>query len=300
MNGYPVLSVALALAAMLSLCVPLGGAPQPKAREIVSGPMASATGAAAARKPQGPCGEAPYPNYPALDAGPEVVLWTSDTLGKNWRPPYCVGWPTNSATLVVGLAGRFDDSHDGDAMLAKIGAISSLRDVRYWSVTDKRWNTLFLRVTALDGPDPHKQRGDFSVAEMRALGDRYFLAADNRSDEDAVWRLRIKEAGERRIIVETTNVSAFRWLFLPLIGAGDIQTSYILEREPGGTWTLYSLTRVLYISPLLGYLASDASYINRATGFYRHYAGASAERESPPQIAPSDTSGRPAIKPTMQ
>jgi hypothetical protein len=216
-----------------------------------------------------------------VDAAPEVVLWSSNDLGEHWSPPPCTEWVTNTADKVVGLAGRFSDRRDANAMLAQIGIVSSLRDIRYWSVTDKRWNVLFVRVTALEGPDARKSRGDFSLDEIRAGRDLYFLAADNRSGKDTVWRLRIRETGERRIVVETANVTPLRWLFLPLIAAGNMQTSYFLEREPDATWHLYSLTRVQYALPLFAYLGSDDSYTNRALAFYRHFVGIPAELERP-------------------
>src|SRR5712671_1600169 len=136
----------------------------------------------AGEKPRPPCGVETYPAYPALDAAPVIVLWTEAEL-KGWIPPACTAWHAGSATLVVGLAGHFRDASDADAMLARIGAISSLRDVRYWSITDKQWNALFTRATALDGPNPSNARGDFSAAELRQGRDVYFLASDNRSGD---------------------------------------------------------------------------------------------------------------------
>src|SRR4051812_21672935 len=106
-------------------------------------------------KPRPPCGVEPYPNYPALGAPPSIVLWTEADL-KGWTPPACTAWKGGSATLAAGLAGRFRDASDTNAMLARIGAISSLRSVSYWSITDKRWNTLFTRASALEGADPKK------------------------------------------------------------------------------------------------------------------------------------------------
>jgi Family of unknown function (DUF6675) len=269
---------------VLTVCIPFADGRQSKAAQI-AGDSATPVGTLSTlQKPQWPCdGVEPYPHFPALDAAPEVVLWTGAELGEPWQPPACTEWQTNSATKVVGLAGHFHGRRDVDTMLAQIGAVSSLRDVRYWSVTDNRWDALFVRVTALDGPDSRKPRGDFSAAEFRASRDLYFLGADNRSGEDTVWRLRLREAGERRVIVETTNVTPLRWLFLPLVAAGNIQTSYFLERETGDTWRLYSLTRVLYVLPLFDYLVPSASYINRAVAFYRHFAGIPPDRDPRPE-----------------
>ena len=107
-------------------------------------------------------------------------------------------------------------------MLARIGAISTLPKVRYWSVTDKRWNVLFERATSLSGPNSNTPRGDFSAAEIRGGSDLYFLSADNRMEKDTVTRLRAKDAGAERIVLEMTNVSPLRWLGFTLVPAGDI------------------------------------------------------------------------------
>ncbi len=231
-------------------------------------------------KPRPPCGAEPFPAYSALGAAPAVRSWAQADL-KDWSPPACTAWPGGSATLVVGLAGRFRDPSDGDALLARIGAISSLRDVRYWSITDKRWNTLFTRASALEGPDPKKPRGDFSATELRAGRDVHFLAADNRSGDDAVSRLRVREADSGHIIIETANITPLRWTFLTFAAPGNIQTWYFLDREASGAWRFYSLTRVLYASSFFVRLVSGESYANRAVAMYRHVAGIPTDRDPP-------------------
>jgi hypothetical protein len=217
-----------------------------------------------------PCGLDPNPNYPAPAAPPTVVVWTKSDLGELSDFPRCAMWQPSTSTDIVAVAGQFHDTRDADAMLAHIGAVSGLLDVRYWSVTDMQWNPLFTRVTALADATPSKPRADFSVAELRAGHDLYFLAADNRSGEETVWRLRMSELADGRIAVEMANVTPLRWFFVPFIRAGDIQIVYSLEHEPGETWRLYSLTRVLYVSPIFAGLVPQASYVNRALALYQH------------------------------
>jgi hypothetical protein len=231
--------------------------------------------------PRAPCGVAPYPDYPALDAPPEIHLWTASELGEGWVPPACIAWPRNSATLVVGLAGHFHDTRGPDALLARIGAISSLSSVRYWSVTDKQWEPMFVRAAALDGPDPKKNRADFSAAEMRTGRELHFLAADNRSGKDAVSRLRVTGTENDRFIIETANVTPLRWSFLSFAASGNVQTWYFLEREPGDNWRFYSLTRVLYVSSFFVRFIPNASYVNRAAAMYRHFVGIPTDRDPP-------------------
>src|ERR1700704_578137 len=235
----------------------------------------------ASEKPRSPCGVEPYPAYPALDAPPVVVLWTEAELA-GWSPPSCTAWPTGSATLAVGLAGHFSNTGDANAMLARIGAISALREVRYWSITDKQWNALFTRTSALAGPDPKKLRADFSASEMRTGRDAYFLTVDNRSGDDAVSRLRIREANDDHIVIETSNVTPLRWMFLSFAAPGNIQTWYFLDHEATGSWRFYSLTRVLYGSSFFARFVQGESYVNRAVSMYRHLAGIPTDRDPPP------------------
>ena len=234
----------------------------------------------AVEKPHPPCGSEPFPAYPALGAPPAIMLWTQPELA-GWSPPACTAWQGGSATLVVALAGHFREAGDADAMLVRLGAISSLRDVRYWSITDKRWNGMFTRATALDGPVPGKPRGDFSAAEMRPGHDVYFLAADNRSGDNAVSRLHVREAQSGHIIIETANVTPLRWMFLSFAAPGNVQTWYFLDRETGGSWRFYSLTRVQYASSFFVHFVAPESYINRALAMYRHLAGIPTDRDPP-------------------
>jgi hypothetical protein len=140
---------------------------------------------------------------------------------------------------------------------------------------------MFTRATALDGPDPKKLRGDFSAAEMRAGHDVYFLAADNRSGDNTVSRLHVREAQSGHVIIETANMTPLRWMFLPFAAPGNVQTWYFLDRETDGSWRFYSLTRVLYASSFFVHFVAAESYINRALGMYRHLAGIPTDRDPP-------------------
>ena len=241
----------------------------------------SASVVALSEKPRPPCGVEPFPGYPALGAPPEITLWTAGGAAADWTLPSCTAWHGTSATLVVGLAARFHNAPGADAMLARIGAISSLRSVRYWSVTDKQWNAMFTRANALEGPNPGSLRGDFSAAELRSGRELYFLAADNRSRDNSVSSLRVSGAENERLVIETANVTALHWLFMSFAAPGNIQTWYFLEHETGDSWRFYSLTRVLYASSFFVEVVPNASYINRAMAMCRYMTGVPTDRDPP-------------------
>jgi hypothetical protein len=235
---------------------------------------------ASAAMPQPPCNGQPTPDYPALAAAPVIQLWAASDLDPAWVPPACTAWqgPSN---IIVGLSGRFAYTGSADALLTRIGAISTLGEVRYWSVTDKQWMNMFTHAVALDGPDAKKARGDFSAAEIHATRDLYFVAADNRSGKDAISRLHVIAADSSHIVLETENVTPLRYSFLTYAGPGSLQTWYFLDRDGNAAWRFYSLTRVHYASSLFASIIPSQSYINRSAAMYRHFLGIAAP-SSPP------------------
>jgi hypothetical protein len=238
--------------------------------------------AAAPLPPRPPCGVPPVPAYSRPGEVPAVLLWTRSDLAPDWTPPACTPWKADTATIVVGLAGSFNQAVGADALLASIGAISSLGTVRYWSVTEGQWNAMFSRATALD--DAKKPRRDFSAAELRTGGSFYFSAADNRSGKDAISRIHVIAADSGHIAAEVENVTPLKWGFLTYAAPGNFQTWYFLDRDAAGGWRFYSLTRVLYASALFSSVIPGKSYVNRAVAMYRHLLDQPTDRDPP--IAP--------------
>lgn len=229
--------------------------------------------------PRPPCEGSAYPAFPAPGAAPNVELWTAEALGADWMPPACTGW-NKGAALVVALTGQFPSSRDTDAMLARIGAISSLRAVRYWSVTDKAWQSLFLEAAALTAPEKPATRGDFTASDIRGNAPLYFLSADNRSSDGTISRMALKNIAPGHIVLEMTNTSPVRWFWFVVMPAGAMRTLYFLDRQGDGSWRFYSLSRADN-SSLLSRFVSRASYINRAVAMYRHMAEIPTDRDPP-------------------
>ncbi len=207
-------------------------------------------------------------------------VWAGDGPGAGWTPPACTGWRPLPFRTLVAVAGRFRHRGGAEDLLARLGAVSALTTVRYWSVSDKRWRTLVTEASALDGPDAAERRPDFGVAEMRAGTDLYFAQDDNRSTGDVVYRLRVREIAPDRLVAETENVGALRYLVVPLAGPGDLQALHFLERLGPEEWGYYGLARTgAGASPLTGGRA--ASHVNRAAALFRHLAGLPTDRGPP-------------------
>jgi hypothetical protein len=230
---------------------------------------------AIAQGPQPPCaGVAPIPAY--ADP-PAVRTWTKTDL-QSWSPPACLGWPREAFQLVVALAAIFRHDGDADALLARFGAISTKRGLRYWSVTDKAWRVLITDAAALDGQ--RRRRPDFTAEEMKSGAELYFEELDNRSSDAVMYRLRVLEASPDRIVVETENVTPIRAFFLTLFPPRSLRATNFVERRGPDTWGFYGLSSNGAEASGLASV-SEASYINRAAALYRHFIGVPADRDPP-------------------
>jgi uncharacterized protein DUF6675 len=230
-----------------------------------------------ADEPRPPCeGAAPVPAYAMPEAPPAVRTWTDHA----WTPPACLGWPQGRSKLTVALAGSFRHAGDAQALLARFGAISGMRGLRYWSVTDKAWRELITDGAALTGPETRIRRPDFSPAELQTGATVYFEQKEGRSSGPAVYRLRVLEAGPARVVIATENLTPVRAFLVTLFPPGSLRATYLIERRGPDAWTFYGISST---TTEASYLASVSapSYINRAAALYGHFAGIPVERHAP-------------------
>jgi hypothetical protein len=229
--------------------------------------------------PQPPCGSATFPPYPDLENSPAVRVWERAESGQNWIPPACTGWTDSGFTTLVATVARFRHASGIEGLLRRIGAISEHAGIRYWSITHKRWQTLILDAHALSSASGDRPREDFSPGEMSAGKSLYFLQEDNLSGK-AIYRMRIRNASPDRLVFDTENVNAVRYLGMPIFRPGGIQSITFLDRESKDLWRYYSIMRTGRNASLLT-AGSDASSINRAVAFYRYLAGIPTDKEPP-------------------
>lgn len=232
--------------------------------------------------PQPPCSSAATSPYSPPGVPPEVKLWHADDLTRaGWTPPDCLGWASASQSrLIVATAGSFRFDGTADKLVARIGAISTLRGVRYWSVTDRMWRPLVLDAWALSRPDPLSRRPDFPAAEMTVGSELYYCEDDSRSGK-IVHRMTVRERSPTRAVIAIENLSPVRFLFVTLFEPGTLQSVEIVELVSPGVWGFYLLTRT---GEGVGAFAGghEASYVNRAVSIYRHLAGIPTDEEPPP------------------
>jgi hypothetical protein len=164
-------------------------------------------------------------------------------------------------------------------MLRRLGAVSELAGMRYWSVTHKRWQTLVVDAHAMLGPSGGSRRKDFLPDEIATGRYLYFQQEDNLSGK-AIYRMRVESASPDRLVFDIENVSTVRYLMWPIVRPGELQSIYFLDRESVDVWRYFSISRTgRNASRLTG--GHDASSINRAVAFYRHLAGIRTDQEPP-------------------
>ena len=134
--------------------------------------------------------------------------------------PRSTGWTAKGAGVLVALAARFSYGGSSDALLAHFGAISTLKGLRYWSVTEGGWRTLITSATALSGPDLDHPRPDFTLAEMRSGKELYFAQGDSRAAGDVVYRMRVGEVSPTRLIVAIENVTPSAEIYADAVQPG--------------------------------------------------------------------------------
>ena len=230
--------------------------------------------------PSPPCeSSSPVPAYADRGSQPNVKAWSGPELSA-WTPPACTGWASGQGNLVVALAGTIPPGPGLDAVLARFGAISSLQGLRYWSVTDKNWRVLVSEALALEGPESAGHRADFSPNELKSGRDYFFAQRDTRSTGEVTYRMRVREASATRLVLELENMTPVRYFMFTIFNAGGMKFLYFLDRRPDDGWNAYALLSAN--SSFAG--GNEASFINRAGAFYRHFTGASPD--AAPPLAP--------------
>ena len=229
--------------------------------------------------PEPPCGNEPIPPYPRLDDSATVRSWSESDFSHDWKPPACTGWAAVGFTTLVTTAARFHDVVEAEGLLRRIGAISELAGIRYWSITHKRWQTLVVDAYALTASRSGQRREDFTPNEIKEGSVLYFEQVDNLSGK-AVYRMHIAKASADRIVIDVENVSTVRYLFIPIFHPGETQSICFLDRETDSAWRFYSIVRTGKSANRL-IVGNESSAANRAVAFYRHLVGVPTDQEPP-------------------
>jgi hypothetical protein len=237
---------------------------------------------AGADGPTPPCGiSASSLTYPPIGVPPTIEIWHGTDLERaGWRPPACSGWPHLSRSkLVLAFAGSFRFDGTVDALLTRIGAVSTLSDTLYWSITDQAWRPLSVGTAALSRPDASSRRPDFTAAEMAVGRELFYWQNDSRSGE-IVYRMQVLERSAGRAVIATDNLTSVRFFMIPLFAPGALQSVEYIEQLSPARWGVYILLRT---GEGTSWFADShpGSYVNRAVAVFRHLAGIPTDQEPP-------------------
>ena len=223
---------------------------------------------AAADGPRVPCnGESPVPAYAAPGQAPNAQTWRK----IEFPPSPCLPW-SGRFKLIVALGGTVSGAGDANALLARFGAISSMRGMEYFSVTENARRVLLKDAWAVTAADARERRADFRPEEMKPGADLYFVEVDNRSSEPVTYRMRVLAANDQSLTIETENTEAISAMGLKLIPPGALRAVYFLRRQDARTWSLYGISGTSDAASGLVSLG-EASYVNRAKALYEYFSG---------------------------
>jgi hypothetical protein len=221
--------------------------------------------------------------FSASGAPPAIAVWHDNELDESkWQPPSCTGWPAEShSKVLIALAGSFRSVGTIDQILARFAAISKLRDVRYWSTTDKKWRPLANDASALTGPRAMDRRPDFLASDLKKGATLYYWEDDSRSGE-IVTRLSVRERTADRAVIGTENITPVRSYLITMFPAGTLETVLFIQRISPNVWGVYLLNRSLQGTSMLAD-GHEASFVNRAVALFRQIAGIRTDEEPPAQ-----------------
>jgi hypothetical protein len=196
---------------------------------------------------------------------------------SGWYAPECLKWGASRTRLVAALAGQFPFAGPLNDLDARLGRISALKTVRYWSVTHKAWQGLVSDAGVLEGPQGNA-RPDIGPAELAPGRSVFYFEVDHAGR--TVYRLTVREHTADRIVVATENVTPIRIGILNAFDPGALQTVIFVEKRGPALWGYYQAIRATAGASVLA-LGSDASYVNRLAALYRHVAGIPTDQEPP-------------------
>jgi hypothetical protein len=237
---------------------------------------------AMAGEPVSPCPPMSASAFPALGAPPVVGVWHEKELSQaNWSPPSCTGWAAAARSrLLVTLMGRFK-FHGTLADLAdRIGAISSMREIRYWSSDKKAWRPVVHDASALTSSDPASRRDDFKAGEMTKGAQLYYRETDE-DDRETVYRLDVLANSPDCLVLANENITPIKRFVFTIFKPSTLQSVVILQRLSANTFGVTMLNRTDKRASSLSD-GHEETYVNRAMAFYRKLVGAKTDAQTPP------------------
>ena len=186
------------------------------------------------------CGNALPPGYPAQDKPPIIQTWLLDGH-RDGPTPDCSALQGREFELVVRLTGSLAATADLDLMLARLGAVSAMKNATYWSFTEHKRLALFKDAYAVESASNLQARADFSPAELRHGQELTYVHSDNRSSKLMPYGMRLVKSSPDSLQLHIENLGELRMYGLLMTAARETQWSVTLERLGPARWGYRSL-----------------------------------------------------------
>ncbi|HTR85154.1 MAG TPA: DUF6675 family protein [Reyranella sp.] len=234
--------------------------------------------------PRPPCDSGPaaaVPAYGPVDGAADPGTWQeSDLLREHWQPSACLGWYGNSR-MVVALSSRFHSSLGVGALAARLAAVSLYPSIKFWAITRQQWRPLTMDAWVIQNPqEAAKARHPDPVSEQLVPGHDVLYAEDPDIGGRTIYRLRVTERTDNRLVITTENITSVRVALFTIFPPGSLQIVSFLDRQGPNTWGLYEIARATEdaSSMVTGY---QGAYLNRLEAVRRHLAGLPTDRDPP-------------------
>ena len=119
---------------------------------------------------------------------------------------------------------------------------------------------------------------DFTLAEMKSGKDLYCAQQDNRTSEEVVYRMQVRDLSANGFVVAVENTTPVRSYMLTLFNPDDLLSLHFVERESPGVYRYYGLA-FAGESLAQSIALRQASYVNRALALYGQLTG-----KAPPPV----------------
>ena len=214
------------------------------------------------------------PEYGALNATPSIGVLKNTNLELGRACPKALSGP---AELVVAISSRFVHAGNVEDLASRIGAVSSLKGLKYWSVTDRGWRVLVSQSNALDDLNTLRERPDFTAGEVLSGKTLFMVQRDTRSTGRNFYAIQATTAKGQQLAVLIVNLTDIRFLLGTLFERQALVSAHFFTQLHGSEWGYYGLT-VVKKGAVEG---KTASFINRAAAFERFITGEKPDLEPP-------------------
>lgn len=229
-----------------------------------------------------PCGGPPQPAYGA-GGSPVIATWSEEDSNKAaWQHSPCLHWPADRTRLATALSAVIH-APSLDALLAKYGALSQYKSIRFWSTMHQAWDPFVVQAGFTDGVAANYTHPDLKPEDFVSGREFYYYEIDPRTGR-TVHRLTVHQRTADRVELSTENMTAMKYSMFTIFEPHGLRSATFIERRGPNEWGYYQAIGVGEGSDFIA-VHSASPYINRLTALYRYMAG--VPTDGAPAAAPN-------------